>query len=131
MVGLREVALAATQYLASLSAELGYWFQFAIRAAATIAESVTFLRKDFGVESLPMLEHEVDRTGDLVGQDRIGHRLRMPGLQFLGVGLDLRVVSFADHGGLTEGPAQIGVAQFAAAASLDLAGAGTDRPAFR
>ena len=56
----KEVALAAASNHASLFAELFVWFQFGIRAPATIAKSVTLFCKDLRIESFPVFEHEVD-----------------------------------------------------------------------
>ena len=89
-------------------------------------KSVPGQRSDqtLGIEHGFVLEHEVNRPGNLDRQDGIGFELVGPGFQPLGQRSDYCMIAFGDHRGFTEGPAQIRVAELGPAQAFDLAGTG-------
>lgn len=79
-----------------------------------------------GVKDGIGLEHKIDGASEFDGQDGIGLEFvaMHAGLEALEKGSDEGLVAFGDDGGLSEGPAEIGVAEFFAAEGLELAGGG-------
>lgn len=86
--------------------------------------SVVSQRSDqaLGIEDGFGFKHKIDGAGDFDGQDGVGLELTHAGFQALAKGTDEVRVPFGDDGGFAEGPAQIGVAEFGAAQTLDVAG---------
>ena len=76
--------------------------------------------QSFRVEDGFVFEHEIDGTGQLDGQDRVGFELiTEPGFEALGQGTDHYRIAFGNDGGFAEGPTEVGVAEFGAAQALD------------
>ena len=81
--------------------------------------------QSLGVEHRAVAEHEIDGTGQFDGQHRVGLELvAQLGFQARGQRTHDFVVALGNHRRLPKSPAQIRVAQFGAAQSFDLAGAG-------
>ena len=76
------------------------------------------------IKGFPVLKHEVDGATQLAGEDGVAFELAVLRFEASGVGVEIFVVAFAKHGGLTEGPSQIGVAELGPPEALDLAGTG-------
>ena len=83
-------------------------------------------RQAFGIKDGIVLEHEINGPGQFDGQDGVGFEFVAAHLSFqaLGHGGDEMMIAFGNDGSLTEGPAQVRVAQFGAAQALEFAGTG-------
>lgn len=63
------------------------------------------------IKGFPVLKHEVDGATQLAGEDGVAFELAVLRFEASGVGVEILVVAFPEHGGLTEGPSQKGVAE--------------------